>query len=387
MCLGAVVEELHQLDPDALTDHEVAELLVSLTQLREAAEAAQLRTMGAFEGRQVHKADGAWTAASWIRERSHLSTNESNSLARHARFIRTRPMLDDALDTLGAGKVRTILRYTTGHTMDAFVEAEAAILEQAKTLCVDDLASVMRWWNRRVDQDGREPKSWDDCELDHNKTYQGGYSSAAAWDNLTGAELEAALDSEAEAIYRAGGMGDHRPPIARRRAIALMSLIRRAVNPDIADTQAPPTVMVAIDLDDLLKATGHGRLLNTGERIDAETARRIACDARITRIITGPDGEILDLGRTTRNPPPKFKRALAVRDSHCVFPGCRMPPNKCSPHHILWWDRDLGPTALWNLALLCHHHHHLVHEGGWTMARAPDGTLELRRPDGTLLVI
>ncbi|MBV9950999.1 MAG: DUF222 domain-containing protein, partial [Acidimicrobiia bacterium] len=180
MCLGAVVEELHGLDPDALSDHEVAELLVSLTQLREAAEAAQLRTMGAFEGRQVHKADGAWTAASWIRERSHLSTNESNSLARHARFIRTRPMLDDALDTLGAGKVRTILRYTTGHTMDAFVEAEAEILRQAGELCVDDLASVMRWWNRRVDQDGREPKSWDDCELDHNKTYQGGYSSAAA---------------------------------------------------------------------------------------------------------------------------------------------------------------------------------------------------------------
>jgi hypothetical protein len=113
--------------------------------------------------------------------------------------------------------------------------------------------------------------------------------------------------------------------------MALMALIRRAINRDLADTQVPPTVMISIDLDDLLKATGRGDLLNTGEHIDAETARRLACDARITRVITGPDGEILDLGRTTRNPPPKFKRALGVRDGHCVFPGCRMPPNKCSP--------------------------------------------------------
>jgi hypothetical protein len=382
-----MVEELHGLDPDALSDHEVAELLVALTQVAEAAEAAQLRTMGVFEGRQVHKADGAWSAGSWIRERSHLSKTEANSLARHARFIRTRPMLAHALDTLGSAKVRTILRYTTGRTTDAFAEAEASILEQAARLSVDELALIMRWWARRVDQDGRQPKSWDDCQVDLNKTYEGDYALNGGLDGLTGAELEAALDSEAEAIFRAGGMGDERPLLAHRRAIALMALIRRALNPDLADTQVPPTVMVSISLEDLLKATGRADLVGADEIIDAETARRLACDANITRVITSPDGEILDLGRTTRSTPPKFKRALAVRDRHCVFPGCRMPPNKCSPHHILWWGKHCGPTSLWNLALLCHHHHHLVHEGGWTMARAPDGTLEFRRPDGTLLVI
>jgi hypothetical protein len=52
MCLGRVVEELHGLDPGALSDSELAELLVGLTQVTEAAEAASLRTMGVFEGRQ-----------------------------------------------------------------------------------------------------------------------------------------------------------------------------------------------------------------------------------------------------------------------------------------------------------------------------------------------
>jgi hypothetical protein len=387
MCLGSVVEELHGLDPDGLTDGELAELLVALTQVTEAAEAASLRAMGAFEGRQVHKADGAFSAATWIRERSHLSATESNSLARHARIIRTRPLLADALDRLGAAKVRTILRYTTGRTMEAFAEAEAEILQQARWLSVDELATVMRWWGRRVDQDGRRPKCFDDNDVELRKTYEGDWALNGGFDALTGAELEAALDAEAEAIHRAGGMGSERLSVGRRRAMALMELIRRSMNPDLADTQVPPTVVVSIELDALLKATGRADLVGCEEHIDAETARRIACDAGITRIITGPRGEILDLGRTARTAPPKYKRALAVRDGHCVFPGCRMAPNKCRAHHIAWWDRDSGPTSLWNLALLCHYHHHLVHEGGWQMSRAPDGALEFRKPDGTVLVI
>jgi hypothetical protein len=39
-------------------------------------------------------------------------------------------------------------------------------------------------------------------------------------------------------------------------------------------------------------------------------------------------------------------------------------------------------TSLDNLALLCHHHHHRVHEGGWSLTRAGDGTLQFNRADG-----
>jgi hypothetical protein len=333
----------------------------------------------------VHRVDGAYNAASWIRERSHLSREGSNSLSRHARLIRTRPLLAHAMDTLGAAKVRTVLRYTTGRTIDAFDEAEATILEEIGPLDVDETATIMRWWARRVDHDGRQPKVWDDNDLQLRQTYQGDWALHGGLDPLTGAELEAALDAEAEVIYRAGGTGPHPLPAGRRRAMALMELIRRSLNPDHLDTQTPPTVMVTIDLDTLLKGAGRADLIGCGEHIDAETARRIACDAGITRIITGPHGDILDLGRTTRTAPPRFRRALAVRDSHCVFPGCRMTPNRCHAHHIAWWDRDHGPTSLDNLALLCWHHHHLIHEGGWQMARAPDGTLQFRRPDGTPL--
>ena len=77
-------------------------------------------------------------------------------------------------------------------------------------------------------------------------------------DPETGAELAAALDAEAEAIYRAGGTDGQVLSLGRRRSMALMEIIRRNHDPAHADTQVPPTVMVTITLDELLKRSGQG---------------------------------------------------------------------------------------------------------------------------------
>ncbi|MCP4224600.1 MAG: HNH endonuclease [Actinomycetia bacterium] len=39
-----------------------------------------------------------------------------------------------------------------------------------------------------------------------------------------------------------------------------------------------------------------------------------------------------------------------------------------------------GPTNHNNLILLCRHHHGLIHDAGWTLARAPNGTISVRSP-------
>ncbi len=46
---------------------------------------------------------------------------------------------------------------------------------------------------------------------------------------------------------------------------------------------------------------------------------------------------------------------------------------------------DGGPTDLCNLCLLCVRHHHLIHEGGFGLARAPNGELVFTRPDGSVV--
>ena len=50
-------------------------------------------------------------------------------------------------------------------------------------------------------------------------------------------------------------------------------------------------------------------------------------------------------------------------------------------HHIQHWLHG-GETSVDNLCLLCTFHHHLVHEGGWSVARTADGELCFRAPDG-----
>ena len=137
-----------------------------------------------------------------------------------------------------------MLRYVTFRLGDAYAQAEAVLLEQIATLDTDQTALLMRGWARRVDQDGREPRSWDDNELDLQTTYEGGWHARGSFDPETGAEIAAALDAEAEAIYRAGGTDGQLLSLGQDGPWRLTELIRRALNPDHTDTQVPPTVMV-----------------------------------------------------------------------------------------------------------------------------------------------
>jgi hypothetical protein len=115
--------------------------------------------------------------------------------------------------------------------------------------------------------------------------------------------------------------------------------------------------------------------------IAAETARRIACDSSLIRIVENEDGEPLDIGRKTRSIPPALRRALKSRDKDgCRFPGCTHR-RFLDAHHIHHWARG-GETKLGNLLMLCRYHHRLVHEGGIRIQRLSDGALRFVRPDG-----
>ena len=124
-----------------------------------------------------------------------------------------------------------------------------------------------------------------------------------------------------------------------------------------------------------------GPHLNDGTRVSAETFRRIACDCGVVAV--AGDGSDLNIGRRARSIPPAIRRALTLRDRGCRFPGCTHS-RFLHGHHIQHWLHG-GETSVTNLALLCTFHHHLVHEGGWTVARGEDGELAFTAPDGRAL--
>ena len=89
-----------------------------------------------------------------------------------------------------------------------------------------------------------------------------------------------------------------------------------------------------------------------------DTARRLACDASVVRILER-DGRPLSVGRRTRSIPPALRRALQSRDHCCRFPGCTQR-RFLHAHHIDHW-LDGGTTELENLQLRCRRHHVLQH--------------------------
>jgi len=90
----------------------------------------------------------------------------------------------------------------------------------------------------------------------------------------------------------------------------------------------------------------------------------------------------LDVGAVTETIPVHLRRAVAVRDRHCRWPGCDQPVAACQPHHII--PRAMGgPTCLTNMILLCSFHHLIaVHRWRWQIVLLPDGSVTVNSPDG-----
>ena len=114
-----------------------------------------------------------------------------------------------------------------------------------------------------------------------------------------------------------------------------------------------------------------------GAVVPDSVAQTLSCVADITAIVTGPNGEPLQLGRSSRLATPAQRQALKLRDKHCRFPGCDRP--WCIVHHAKPWALG-GTTDIDTMVLLCEEHHAVVHRDDWVIVRLPDGTYTAQPP-------
>ena len=154
------------------------------------------------------------------------------------------------------------------------------------------------------------------------------------------------------------GSGGHPHPCpgpggcARRRSAAATSQGAERLPP-------PARVLVTIPWDTL--SAGEGIVDTEAGPIGGNTARRLTCDATISRVLLDPESVPVEMGRATRVIPDRLRRLLELRDPHCTHPGCHIPARWCEAHHIVHWA-DGGRTDLANLRLLCAQHHTDTHQ-------------------------
>ena len=177
-------------------------------------------------------------------------------------------------------------------------------------------------------------------------------------------------------------MDEERPNVCQRRADGLVLMAETLLEAGAKTSKSAERYQVVVHVAAETLATGApGRCaIDAGPALAADTAKRLACDASIVRLVEDNAGQPLSIGRKTRAIPPAIHRALHARDGGCRFPGCTHR-HFIHAHHITPWAQG-GETSLVNLVQLCQHHHRLVHEGGYGCRLSDTGELLFTRPDG-----
>ncbi len=381
--LRSAVDALAGVDVAALDAGTLGTELVELRVQIDRLEAQWLARLAAFDDGCGPMVDGAATTAAWLRRDCRLAPGAARERVLVARRLPDLPATANAL-TEGAISYRhaALIASATGDLPDAAngsASTESILLEAARGCDPATLRKVTAHLSYVLDPDGtrrRDARGCDRATLFVSPAFDR-FAVNGDLNAEGGATVLAALAPLAVPIP-----GDQRTP-AQRRADALVELARRALDggglPETGGVR--PHVTVTVDLPTLTGTPGSAKLAWAGP-VSGETARRLACDADVARVITAGPSEVLDVGRATRVVPAAIRRALMIRDRGCRFPGCDRPPEWTDAHHLRHWAEG-GPTCLANLILLCRFHHRLLHEGGWRLTGDLCGEVVAIRPDGT----
>ncbi len=120
------------------------------------------------------------------------------------------------------------------------------------------------------------------------------------------------------------------------------------------------TVVVTMTLESLLGGLKAAQL-DTGERITAGQARRMACEAGLVPAVLGTRSQVLDQGFRTRFFTDPQRIARIVEQATCEHGTCDVPAAFCHAHHRIPWAHG-GTTNKDDLQWLCPRHHTLAHQ-------------------------
>jgi hypothetical protein len=169
------------------------------------------------------------------------------------------------------------------------------------------------------------------------------------------------------------------PDQSTLRALAFVELCRRGLGVDLDTTKAPrPDVTLAVNALD----PHTGAVTPDGTVVPDDVSRVLLCDPDLHPIVLDSLGIPVDMGHTVRYATPRQRRAIALRDGGCVFPGCGCPAAWTDAHHVEHYTPTEGPTDIENLAGLCRHHHRVTHRKGWEMQATADGWFWWTTPTG-----
>lgn len=419
-----------------LTDIDTHHLQTALEMITEfevvsrQVDAFKAEVLASIDRTGVHALDGHRTAKAMVAHNAQLSNAEVERRRKAARVLDALPLLRERYlgGWISSSMVDKLGRlYSNRRIRDLMVDADAWFVEHAENDTYELFDLVVSQWAELADQDGAESKD-KRHERDRNHVMVQDADGKWHWDGSAAAYDGAKMNDVFVAFERIefdidwqwvlDTHGDDANAslmprtAAQRRADAFAKVHEYAAKALKAETGHEITTDVTIDgetferearrlmgedpddsmgpvdptRDDFVCAT------MTGSRVPSRRAVAEALLGYLRRNVIGADSVTIDLGRR-RLFTGYARLAAQLSASECYWPGCHVNVSACQIDHLTPHSTRDGPggpdpggglTNPHNGAPCCGHHNRHK-ERGYTVTRLADGTIEIRRPDGTIL--
>ncbi|KYH46287.1 hypothetical protein AZH51_11800 [Branchiibius sp. NY16-3462-2] len=402
---------------ESVTDADLRAMSSSLSRAKARIDAVLMVLARGLHERDTARAVGAVSTGQLLAQDFGGDRTDANAFVRTAIQLSNTPIVEDALaqgrvNRDQAGVIARALNHLPiGVEAKDRVRAQESLLDAARLLSIQDLGRAATrtaeafktpaeadqheegQLQARERRAARATRFW--MRDNRDGTHRGGFTLPDTEAEMLRSAVEAlaaprryhleSAEADADGADAAGAdaglPSDQRHRQGRAFAIICSHLPADAL-PNAGGISA--VLSVNVDYDTLTGQLGPGTL-PSGARISAAKARQIGCGAGILPQVLGGTPLPLDLGQLQRLFNATQRRALAMRDRGCAYPGCDRPPQWCEGHHWRnpWTPRNPhdphGATDLGNGCLLCAHHHRLVHDRH-VQIRERNGYLEFLVP-------
>jgi hypothetical protein len=415
------LNKLRHTDLDTHHLHEALELIDSIENMGRQADAVKTKVLDSIDRTGVHTIDGHRTSKAMVANAGKLSGPAALARQRTMNALRALPLVHAAYDSglISTCMVNKLGRvYSNKRIRHLMGDADGWFAQHALDDTYEFFDLVVSQWEELADQDGAESK---DARHDRSRNHlmaqdeegQWGWNgSAAAYDGAISKDILDAFEKiefDVDWQYALENHGDHANSThmprtaAQRRADAFAKVHIYAAK--ALKAEGGPDITTDIVIDDETFERETRKLLGEDVEPDEPTREDFTCRTLngsplsprsavahallgyLRRNVIGTDSVTIDLGRR-RLFTGYARLAAKLQADECYWPGCHVNVNRSQIDHLQphaeAHDRGGGLTNPHNAGVACGKHNRHK-ERGYTVTRASDGTIEIRRPDGTIL--
>ena len=354
---------LSSLDPALLHTSDALQVLDAATAVAQRADA--IKTLVASRAAEAGQwaSQGHRSPEEWLAKKTGTSYGQAAGTINASEKLAELPELEGAVRNgeLSGPQLNELASAATPDNEQRLVEAaKRQSFKQLRRTCANEKAKA-----RSVERDDarhqrihRERYYRSHTDADGAYCFEGKTTAAA------GARIEAALDSEADTVFKKAYAQGQREPAAAYRLDALVNLICGG------GAKVDTTVVIRVDESRLRGEDGLCEAVATGAVPVSEAIGAILADAFV-KIVAHDGVDITKVSHHRRHIPEVLRTAILERDGYtCVRPGCGSTSRLQIHHWVVDYGKK-GATAYWNLASACPHDHDLLTHGGHRLEGGP----------------